>query len=64
MVLAGPGQMDAALQERAGRLLFAGGDVSPGQFGTIEGAIATGREAAAGAAALLAEEQGPHAIAH
>jgi monoamine oxidase len=48
--------MDAALQERVGRLLFAGGDVSPGQFGTIEGAIATGRDAAAAAASLLAPE--------
>jgi monoamine oxidase len=51
----GPGQLDAGLHEPVGRLRFAGGDVSQDQFGTIEGAIATGRAAAADVAALLAQ---------
>lgn len=42
-----PGQLDLGLDDPFGRLVFAGGDVSPGAFGTIEGAIATGRAAAA-----------------
>jgi monoamine oxidase len=48
-----PGQSSAALAEAEGRLLFAGGDVAGGTAGTIEGAITTGRAAAAAALALL-----------
>jgi monoamine oxidase len=48
-----PGQSAAELAASEGRLLFAGGDVSPNTAGTIDGAIATGRAAAAEALALL-----------
>jgi (S)-6-hydroxynicotine oxidase len=48
-----PGQIGAGLEQPFGRLLFAGGDISTDAFGTIEGAIATGRAAAAEAAALI-----------
>jgi monoamine oxidase len=48
-----PGQVSPALGEAEGRLLFAGGDLSPDQAGTIEGAIVTGRAAAARALTLL-----------
>jgi monoamine oxidase len=51
-----PGQSAAELGEAEGRLLFAGGDVSPGTAGTIDGAITTGRTAAADALALLERE--------
>jgi monoamine oxidase len=49
-----PGQSAGELGEAEGRLLFAGGDVSPGTAGTIDGAIATGRTAAEQALELLA----------
>jgi monoamine oxidase len=48
-----PGQSAGELGEAEGRLLFAGGDLSPGTAGTLDGAIATGRTAAAEALALL-----------
>jgi monoamine oxidase len=48
-----PGQASPALGQAQGRLLFAGGDLSPDQAGTIDGAIVTGRAAAARALALL-----------
>ncbi len=38
---------------REGRLVFAGGDLSPTAPGTLEGAVATGRAAAQEIAALL-----------
>jgi monoamine oxidase len=52
-----PGQSAAELNQAEGRLLFAGGDVAPGTAGTIDGAIATGRTAAAQALELLAAER-------
>jgi hypothetical protein len=48
-----PGQSSGALGAAEGPLLFAGGDLSADQAGTIDGAIVTGREAAARALALL-----------
>jgi monoamine oxidase len=51
-----PGQSPGELGEAEGRLLFAGGDVSAGTAGTIDGAITTGRAAAADALALLSRE--------
>jgi monoamine oxidase len=48
-----PGQEPGRYAQAEGRLLFAGGDLSADHFGTIEGAIATGREAAAAATERL-----------
>jgi monoamine oxidase len=44
-----PGQRVDGLTEPFGRLHFAGGDLSVEQSGTIDGAIVTGRAAAASA---------------
>jgi monoamine oxidase len=54
-----PGQSASELGEAEGRLLFAGGDVSAGTAGTIDGAITTGIAAAADALALLEREPAP-----
>jgi monoamine oxidase len=57
-----PGQPErfaGRVARRGGRLVFAGSDVSPTTPGTLDGAIETGRSAAAAAAELLATAAAP-----
>ena len=52
-----------ALAEPVGRLAFAGSDISPWEWGWIEGAIASGHAAAATIAAILDRHQGDRTAA-